>query len=152
MKQKPRLAPSSGSTTPTRHRSETAAGNPTLAARGDSVEPEPNEEIVLTGDDLVVEYAARLVDAMKDRPEIPSHLSSRLDQFIHYKVWSVSTLPAHLTRLDERLAHRVADMRERKFKLFLSKSSHTAHNPDARTDFQRAEALKKQHLDNLSDR
>jgi hypothetical protein len=29
------------------------------------------EEIVLTGDDLVVEYVGRLADALRDRLEIP---------------------------------------------------------------------------------
>jgi hypothetical protein len=64
----------------------------------------------------------------------------------------VSNLPTHLTRLEERLSHRVSDMRERKFKLFLSKSSNPTQTAEVRNDFQRAEALKKQHLDNLSDR
>ena len=64
----------------------------------------------------------------------------------------MSNLPTHLTRLDERLSHRVSDMRERKFKLFLSKSSNPTQTAEVRNDFQRAETLKKQHLDNLSDR
>jgi hypothetical protein len=67
------------------------------------VEADPTEEIVLTGDDLVVEYVARLVEVLKDRTEIPQSISSRLDQFIYYRVWSVSTLPAHLLKIEERL-------------------------------------------------
>ncbi len=56
------------------------------------------EDIILTGDDLVVEYVARLVYALRDRQELPQHISSRLDQFIHYRVWSVATLPSHLIK------------------------------------------------------
>ena len=57
----------------------------------------------MTGDDLVVEYVARLVEVLKDRTEIPQIITSRLDQFIFYRVWSVSTLPTHLVKLEERL-------------------------------------------------
>ena len=67
------------------------------------MEADPTEEIVLTGDDLVVEYVARLVEVLKDRTEIPHSITSRLDQFIYYRVWSVSTLPAHLLKIEERL-------------------------------------------------
>ena len=67
------LAPSSGSTTPTRQRYDNANSTATTTApRGDSVEPDATEEIVLTGDDLVVEYVARLVDTLKDRPDLPA--------------------------------------------------------------------------------
>lgn len=51
------------------------------------------EEIVLTGDDLVVEYVDRLAQATVSRPELPSHIAARINQFIHYRVWSVSNLP-----------------------------------------------------------
>lgn len=37
------------------------------------------EEIVLTGDDLVVEYVERLSRALAVRAELPSHLSARIN-------------------------------------------------------------------------
>lgn len=44
-------------------------------------------------------------------------------------------------------------MRERKFKLFVSKSTgNTAHGIEARQEFMKGESLKKMHLDQLSDR
>ena len=77
---------------------------------------------MLTGDDLVVEYVTRLVEALKEREEkAPLQVESRINQFIYYKVWSTPTLPAHATRIDEKLKLRVDDMRDRKFKLFHSK-------------------------------
>ncbi len=66
-------------------------------SRNDSQEADITpDEIVLTGDDLVVEYASRLADALRDRSDLPSHLSSRIEQFIGYKVWSVPNLPSHI--------------------------------------------------------
>ena len=53
--------------------------------------------------------------------------------------------------MDQRLNYRVDDMKERKFKLFISKSA-TTHVGDARLEFNRGESLKKMHLDQLSDR
>jgi hypothetical protein len=52
--------------------------------------------------------------------------------------------------MDQRLNFRVEDMRERKFKLFISKLA--AVNDNTRAEFLRAEAVKKMHLDQLSDR
>lgn len=50
-----------------------------------------------------------------------------------------------------RLNYRVDDMRERKFKLFVSKGA-PPHGFEARQDFNKGESLKKLHLDQLSDR
>ena len=59
--------------------------------------PEP-EDIVLSGDDLVVEYVDRLSLALIDRSVIPSDISTKLNQFLYYKVWSTSTLPGNLEK------------------------------------------------------
>ena len=53
-------------------------------------------------------------------------------------------------RMDLRLNCRVDDMRERKFKLFVSKGP--PHGIEARQEFAKGESLKKLHLDQLSDR
>ena len=56
-----------------------------------------NQEVVLTGDDLVVEYVERLVEALYLREErgveINGLIWERLNQFIHYRVWSNNPIP-----------------------------------------------------------
>jgi hypothetical protein len=61
----------SGSATPTSHLIQVAQTSST-AHRSDSLDLDNGtEEIILTGDDLVVEYVARLVYALRDRHELP---------------------------------------------------------------------------------
>eukprot|EP00347_Sterkiella_histriomuscorum_P019885 403339939 len=114
------------------------------------------EEIVLTGDDLVVEYVSRLVEIIKQKEEtigqIPDRIFKQVNLFIHYKVWSNINLPPHLTRQHQKLQIRVQDMNERKFKLHLSKNGKKDQANELRKEFNRLEQLKMQHLSTLSDR
>lgn len=92
-----------------------------FADRRESTSQEKSEEIVLTGDDLVVEYVSRLTTACKLCPDLSPHISDRLNQFIHYKVWSSKAFPPHVNSLVAYLTFRIDDMKMRKLKLYLSK-------------------------------
>ncbi|TNV86713.1 hypothetical protein FGO68_gene4505 [Halteria grandinella] len=110
----------------------------------------PKDEIVLTGDDLVIEYVTRLSTACKSSSTaINSYISDRLTQFIHYKIWSSQSLPTHLVTLGEKLSYRIDDMKQRKLKLYLSKCQ--ASQDVGRAQFNKSEQMKKDHLENLSD-
>lgn len=78
---------------------------------------------------------------------VSESVASRVAEFVEYRVW---TGPAAGSRLGERLAWRVADMRDRKLKLFLAKAGGTGK--EALRLFHRQEDVKGGHLRLLEDK
>jgi hypothetical protein len=73
-----------------------------ISYTGSSVELKPpkQDDLLLTGDDLVVEYVDRIGKALARRYEmqLPSFITQSLMHFIYFKVWDQAPIPVNLLR------------------------------------------------------
>ena len=81
------------------------------------------EKLLITGDDILIEYVARLMIAVKSIKEnmLKAQWIYQLEKFIKHQVWHSSDMRrAQNNKLWQRLESRLIEMKERRMRLLQS--------------------------------
>ena len=82
----------------------------------DEHSPSKKIKIVITGDDVLIEYVRRIKNELKRMQQLPSSVESNLMRFIMHSVWQISNRSkAELSALNlrDKLTNRYNEMKKR---------------------------------------
>ncbi len=104
-----------------------------------------NEKILITGDDVLIEYVNRLMVAVRSMKEssLKSAWRNSIEKFITHKVWHSSDMRrADNNRLWQRLESRLIEMRERRKRLIRSIYKKESRSLDFEKEYPKKEQQK----------